>query len=91
MMLIILIYKIDLQTLTYENLTSLLSQILNGGRRITPERIVVLILFCSDIVILFGPRNDTLFNWILEFIRNQVCVWVYQQHGGWVSLEILLL
>lgn len=83
-MLIIQIYKIDKQTLTYENITSLLTQLLNVGERITPERIVVVILFCSDIVIHFGLSNGTLLNWILEFIRNQVCVWV-DRHGGWVS------
>ena len=88
-MLVILIYKIDKQTLTYENITSLLTQLLDAGERITPERIIVIILLCSDIIIHFGLSNGTLFNLILEFIRNQVCVWV-DLNGGWVSFEIIL-
>ena len=84
-----------MQTLTSDSFKSLLIEILNDGE-IIPVRVVVVILFCTDIlnnVISFGPSfrpiSRRLFIWILDFIRNQLCVWVHEQ-GGWVSLFLIL-
>ena len=78
------------QNLTFESLKTLLAEVFNDGE-FTPERVVVVILLCADILNVtsltpsFSAISRRMFTWILDFIRNQVCVWV-NEHGGWVSL-----
>jgi len=77
---------IDLDTLTMENMTTMLSELFHDGG-ITQERILVLFYFCSDLAIRAVKAGLTrlvsnLTRWSLAFIRGTVSAWV-RCRGGW--------
>jgi len=80
---------IDLDTLTMENMTTMLSELFHDGG-ITQERILVLFYFCSDLAIRAVKAGLTrlvsnMTRWSLAFIRGTVSAWV-RCRGGWRDL-----
>lgn len=81
--------QVDLQNINYEEFVKFLNELFSNG--ISRERIVVLLFFCSDIVVRAynNPLSNfkKLYNWFLQYIIDKVCTWV-QDHGGWVGNKV---
>ena len=79
----------DLDTLSQQNLTLMLSELFHDGG-VTQERLMVLFYFCSDLAVRAVKTGllslvSTLTSWSLTFIRGTVSAWV-RCRGGWSSL-----
>ena len=78
--------SLSVAQMTYGKFKDLISELfLNSG--ITPERIVVLFLFCSDLALnnLEHSAVDLFqrcMTWTWSFITEKICCWV-KEHGGW--------
>lgn len=90
--LMILCFQVDIEHINYEEFYQFLNELFSTG--ISRERIVVLLFFCSDIVVRAynNPLANfkRLFNWFLEYIIDKVCDWV-KDHGGWVCYHCSLV
>ena len=76
----------DLDTLSQQNLTLMLSELFHDGG-VTQERLMVLFYFCSDLAVRAVKTGllslvSTLTSWSLTFIRGAVSAWV-RCRGGW--------
>ena len=77
---------VDLDTLSQQNLTLMLSELFHDGG-VTQERLMVLFYFCSDLAVRAVKTGllslvSTLTSWSLTFIRGTVSAWV-RCRGGW--------
>lgn len=78
--------SLEISLINRENIFSILEELFHGG--VTRERLVVLFVFCSDLIISVlrnrpasGIRWEIL-SWLWEFFCERICAWV-QRHGGW--------
>jgi len=80
---------VDIAHINYEEFNHFLDELFGNG--ISRERIVVLLFFCSDVVVRAynnpWANFKQLFVWIRDYIINKICEWV-KNHGGWVRATI---
>lgn len=78
--------QVNLENINYDEFYQFLNELFSNG--ISRERIVVLLFFCSDIVVR-AYKNPVgkfkqLFKWFLDYIVHKICNWV-KDNGGWVN------
>lgn len=83
---------VHLEDISYDEFGAFLEELFTGDGGFSREQVVVMLFFCSDMVVkaYHNPLANfkRLFSWFLEFIMRKVCSWV-KDHGGWVSGSIL--
>lgn len=77
---------VHLEDISYDEFGAFLEELFTGDGGFSREQVVVMLFFCSDMVVkaYHNPLANfkRLFSWFLEFIMRKVCSWV-KDHGGW--------